>query len=128
MKSLDMKSKEPGMFLCRALLSLIVVLMIGFVGLGVRAFATADTTQFIFSAVFVISVAIRVLYFMLRRPIRELTAHSLFREPPFLKLFLLPRLRTIRGNPLTLNHPSERRSRDDLVVIKTAGGSLTASP
>jgi ABC-type Na+ efflux pump permease subunit len=79
-----MKSKEPGMFLCRALVSLIVVLMIGFVGLGVRAFATADATQFIFSAAFVISVAILVLYFMLRRPIRELLAHSLFREPPFL--------------------------------------------
>jgi hypothetical protein len=123
-----MKSKKPGMLLCRALVSLIAVLMIGFLGLGVRAFATADTTQFIFSAAFVISVTILVLYFMLRRPIRELTAHSLFREPPFVKRFLLPRLSTIVGNPLTLDHLSERQSRADFAMIKPADGSLTASP
>jgi ABC-type Na+ efflux pump permease subunit len=122
-----MKSKKPGMLLCRALVSLIVMLMIGFLGLGVRAFATADTTQFIFSAAFVISVTVLVLYFMLRRPTRELTAYSLFREPPFVKRFLLPRLSTIGGNPLTLDHLSERQSGADLVVIKAAGGSLAVS-
>jgi hypothetical protein len=80
------------MLLCRALVSLIVVLMIGFLGLGVRAFATADATKFIFDAAFIISVVILVLYFMLRRSTQELTAHSLFREPPFVKRLLFLRL------------------------------------
>jgi hypothetical protein len=71
-----MKRKKASMFLCRALVSLIGMLMIGFLGLGVRAFATADSTQFIFLAACVISVAILVLYFISdgslenRRPIR----------------------------------------------------------
>src|ERR1700682_3653969 len=103
-----MKSKKASVLLCHTLVSLIVVLVIGFLGFGVRAFATADTSRFIFSAAFVISVAILVLYFMIRRPTRELTAYSLFREPPFVKRFLLPRLSTIGGNPLTLDRLSER--------------------
>jgi hypothetical protein len=73
-----MKSKKPGLFLFRALVASIVALATGFVGFGVRAFATADTTNFIFLGAFVISCAIVVLYFMLRRPNREPTAHSLF--------------------------------------------------
>jgi hypothetical protein len=72
-----MKSKKPGLFLCRALISSIVLLATGFLGFGVRAFATADTTNFIFFAAFLISIAILVLYFMLRRPTREPAAHSL---------------------------------------------------
>lgn len=87
-----MESKKPNMFLCHALVSLIVVIMIGYLGLGVRAFATADTTKVIFDAAFVISVVILFLHFMLRRSTRELTAHSLFREPPFVKGLLFPRL------------------------------------
>ena len=66
--------------------------MIGFLGLGVRAFTTADTAKFIFIAAFVVSVVILVLYFMLRRSTRELTAHSVFRELPFVKRSLFPRL------------------------------------
>jgi hypothetical protein len=123
-----MKSKNPSVLLCHTLGSFIVVLVIGFLGLGVRAFATANTSRHIFSAAFAISLAILVLYFMLRRPTRELTAYSLFHEPPFVQRFLLPRLSTIGGNPLTLDHLSERRSRADLVAIKTSGGSLTVSP
>jgi hypothetical protein len=42
--------------------------MIGFLGLGVRAFATADNTKVIFFAAFVTSIVILVLYFTLRRP------------------------------------------------------------
>jgi len=112
-----MKSK-PSLFLCRVLVTLILVLLIGFLGLGVRMFATTDTAQFIFSAAAVISVAIVVLYFMLLRPARQLTAHSLFREPLFVKRFLLPQLSTIGGSPLTLDHLSERRSPADLVRVK----------
>jgi ABC-type Na+ efflux pump permease subunit len=77
-----MKRNEPGMFLCRALVSLIVVLMMGFLGLGVRAFETADTTQFIFFAACVISVAILALYFMLRRPLENRRAISRFVNLP----------------------------------------------
>jgi uncharacterized membrane protein YtjA (UPF0391 family) len=85
-----MKSKKSSMFLCRALVSLIVALMIGFLGLGVRAFATADTTKFILDAAFVVSVVILALYFMLRRSAQERTAHSLFREPPLVNRSLFP--------------------------------------
>jgi len=63
-----MKSKTPSLFLCHALVSLIAVLVIGFLGLGVRAFATADNTKVIFLVAFVIFVVILVLHFMLRRP------------------------------------------------------------
>ena len=114
-----MKSKKSSMFLCHALVSSIVGLMIGFLGFGVRTFATIDTAKFIFSAVFVVSVAILVLYFMLRRPTRELTAHSLFREPLFVKCPLFPRLCTIGGNPLTLDHLSERPSFRSESTIKS---------
>jgi hypothetical protein len=122
----QMKSKKPSMFLCQALVSLIGVLMIGFLGLGVRVFATADTAQFIFGAAVVVSVVILVLYFILRRPTRALTAHSLFREPPLVKRSLFPRLCTIGGNPFTLDHLSERPCRADLAVVKTAGDSLVS--
>lgn len=54
-------------FSYRAVLLLIVALVTGFLGLGVRAFATADIARFIFFAAFVISVVVLVLYFMLRR-------------------------------------------------------------
>jgi len=87
-----MKSEKPSMFLCHASVSSIAVLMIGFLGLGVRAFATADTTTFIFVTTFVISVVILVWYFMVRRSTRELTAHSLFGEAAFVKRSQSPRL------------------------------------
>jgi len=111
-----MKRKE--LFLCRALVSLIGVLMIGFLEFGVRAFATADAAQFIFFVVSIISVAILVLYFTLRRPTRDPLAHAPFRGPPFGKRSLFPRLWTIGGNPLTLDHPPERASRAPLAVVK----------
>jgi hypothetical protein len=73
------------MFLRDALISLNAVLVFGFLGLGVRVFTNADTAKFILSAVFIVFVAILVLYFMLHRPIRERTDHSVFREPSFVK-------------------------------------------
>ena len=122
-----MKRKEPSMFLCRVLVSLIGALMIGFLGFGVRAFATAEATQFIFFAASIISVAILVLYITLRRPTRDPMAHAPFREPPFVKRSPFPRLYTIGGNPFTLDHPPERASRASLAVVKTAGDSLIVS-
>src|ERR1700736_5309167 len=120
-----MKSKKSSMFLCHTLVSSIVVLMIGFLGIGVRVFATADTTKYIFFAALIIPVVILVWYFMLRRSTRELTARSLFREPPFAKRALSPRLWTISRNPLTLGfHLSERPSRVDVAVVKRAGDSF----
>ena len=95
-----MKRNEPSVFLCRALISLIGVFMIAFLGFGVRLFATADATQLIFSATFIISVAILVLYFTLRRPTRDPMAHAPFREPPFVKRSSFPRLCTIGGNSI----------------------------
>jgi uncharacterized membrane protein YtjA (UPF0391 family) len=61
------------MFLSRALVYSIVVLMIGFLGLGVHAFTTANTARLIFFAVFLISLVILVSYFMFRRPTRRST-------------------------------------------------------
>lgn len=61
------------MFLSRALVYSIVVLMIGFLGLGVRAFTTANTARLIFPAVFLISLVVLVSYFMFRRPTRRST-------------------------------------------------------
>jgi uncharacterized membrane protein YtjA (UPF0391 family) len=79
-------------FSCRAVLFSIVALVTGFLGLGVRAFATADIARFIFFAAFVISVAVLVLYFMLRRSAREPMAPSLYGQPPFMKALPLPAL------------------------------------
>ena len=115
------------MLLCRGLVSAIVVLMIGFLGLGVRAFATADATKLIFLAVFVTSVVILALYFVRRRPTRELAAHLLFRESPFVKRSLFSRLYPIDRNPLTLDYLSERPSRVDLAVVKAANDSPVSS-
>jgi hypothetical protein len=104
-----MKSKKLRRFLCYVLVSFIALLMSGFLGFGVRAFVAADTSQFIFSAASIVSVAILVLCFMLRRHRRESTVHSLFREPQFVKRFLFPGLSTIGGSPLTLDHVSGDR-------------------
>lgn len=73
-----MKSKKLSLFLSRVLVSSIVVLMIGFLGLGIRVFATAHATRIILVSAFVIPA---VLYFMLRRSTRELTAYLRFRGP-----------------------------------------------
>ena len=124
-----MRSRKSSRFLCHAFVSSIVVLITAFLGLGVRTFATADTARFIFVAAFAIVAVIFVLYFMLRQHTRELTAHSLFVEHPFVKRSLFPRSCTIGMNPpLTLDRLSERSSRAGLAVVKTAGESLTVSP
>jgi hypothetical protein len=84
-RGLKMKSGKPGIFLRRTFVCSIAVLTIGFLGLGVRAFASADITESIFVAALVISALILVLYFMLRRSTREPPAHSLSRGPIFVK-------------------------------------------
>lgn len=66
-----MNGKKPTMFLYYALLSSIIVLVVGSLGFGVRAIATADTTRCIFLAALVASVVILVLYCTLRRSARE---------------------------------------------------------
>lgn len=119
-----MKRNQAGLFFCRVFVSLIVVLLIGFLGLGVRAFATADATQFIFSAASVVSVATLVLYFMLLRPARSIRCSLNLSSP---KRFLLSHVSTPGGNPLTLDHLSERRSAADLAAGKVMGDSLMVS-
>lgn len=77
-----MSGKRPTVFLCYALLSSIVVLVVGFLGFGVRAFSTAGTTRLVFFAALVASIAILVLYYMLRRSNRETTPATVsFRQP-----------------------------------------------
>ena len=84
-----MKSKTSSTFLCRALVISIAVLITGFLGLGVRAFANADTAKFIFSVVFAISVVVLAVYFLLRRVTRELKYQSLFGPRPQRRLKLM---------------------------------------
>ena len=88
----EVKSGKPAIVFCRAFVSSIGVLTIGFLGVGVRAFESAGTTKFAIGAAFVVSAVILVLYFMLRGSTREQTAHSLFRESPFVRRSLLSRL------------------------------------
>jgi len=87
-----MNGKKPSVVLCRALLSSIGVLTVGFLGFGVRAFSTPDTTRLVFGGVVVVSIGILVWYFMLHRSVRELTADSLLREPRLMKRSLFSRL------------------------------------
>jgi heme/copper-type cytochrome/quinol oxidase subunit 4 len=88
----EVKSSESSSLLCLTFVSSIVVLTIGFLGVGVRAFESAGTTKFVFGAAFIVFAMILVLYFMLRGSTRERPAHSLFRESPFLKRSLFSRL------------------------------------
>lgn len=77
-----MKSMKTRMFLCHSLVSSIVVLMIGFLGLGVTAFATADTAKSVFVAAFLIVLMTLALYFMRRRPTLEAIASRLATQHP----------------------------------------------
>ena len=114
-----MKSKKANTFLCHALVSSIVVLMIGFLGLGVCAFVTADTAKFIFVAAFVVSVVILVLF-------HAPSIHSRsdgpfgFPCPPFVKRSLFLRLSAWRpsgGQRTPLARPALRVG----VAIETSG-------
>jgi len=61
-------SKKQSLMLCYALLLSIALVVVGFVGLGVRAFASAGISNTIFLAIVGIIVAIPPIYFVLRRP------------------------------------------------------------
>ena len=86
-----MNGKKVSAFLSRALLYSIVVLTVGFLGFGVRAFSTPDLTRLVFSGVVVVSIGILVLYFILHRSTREMTPHSLLRESPLAKRSIFSR-------------------------------------
>jgi hypothetical protein len=120
-RRLETKSEEPNTLLCCGLVSSIGVIVVGFLGFAVRAFATADATKLILFAASVISVVILAMYLTLSQPTRHLTTHLLFREPFSGKYPLFPRLCPIAGNPLCLDHLLERASRSDPAVVKTAG-------
>lgn len=75
-----MNGKKMSIYLGRALLSSIVVLTVGFLGFGVRAFSTPDLTRLVFAGVVVVSIGILVWYFILRRSARESKARSPRRE------------------------------------------------
>ena len=75
-----MNDKKVSIYLRRALLSSIVVLMVGFLGFGVRAFSTPDLTRLVFAGVVVVSIGILALYFMRHRSARESEVYSLPRE------------------------------------------------
>ncbi len=93
-EGLEMKNKKASTFLYCSSVASIAILMAGFVGLGVRAFAPVDTAKAIFVvAAFIISAAIFLLYFMLRRsksaPMP--TANPVSLESLLLKRSLFPR-------------------------------------
>jgi hypothetical protein len=64
-------NKKLSKFFYRALVSSIVVLVIGFLALGVRAFATEGIAKFVFFAAFLLFVVILGSYFIVRRPTED---------------------------------------------------------
>ncbi|MFY9690966.1 MAG: hypothetical protein WA369_11485 [Candidatus Acidiferrales bacterium] len=92
-----------GTFLRNALVASIAVLMIGFVGLGVRALEPAHITHVVFLGLFVVSIVILVLYFILHPSIREITVQPSLRTPLFVKRPIPPSPSTTRGNPVALD-------------------------
>jgi hypothetical protein len=87
-----MNGKKLSAFLSRALLYSIVVLTVGFLGFGVRAFSTPDLTRLVFGGLVVVSIGILVLYFILHRSTREMTVHSPLRASPLAKRSILSRV------------------------------------
>jgi hypothetical protein len=86
-----MRSRKPDRLLRNILVASIVVLAVGFLGLGVRASATVVATHLAFLAVSVISIAILVCYLVLRQRTRRLNSHSVPLESPRAKRPLLRR-------------------------------------
>lgn len=62
-------TKKLSVRLFYALVLAIVVVMIGFLGLGVRAFASAVVSDSIYFAAFGVLLAAFTIYFVLRRPL-----------------------------------------------------------
>jgi hypothetical protein len=87
-----MNGKKLSIYLRRALLSSIVVLTVGFLGFGVRAFSTPDLTRLVFAVVVVVSIGILGLYFILHRSARELSVPSRYRQPSLVKRSVFSRL------------------------------------
>lgn len=61
-------SQKKSLMLCYALLLSIALVVVGFLGLGVRAFASAGISNTIFLSVVGILITIPPIYFVLRRP------------------------------------------------------------
>jgi len=95
-----MKSGKQGKFLRNVLVCSIAVMVVGFLGLGVRALELAYITHLEFVGLFVASIMLLVSYFLLHRLDPELAARPPSRTPPFMKLPIPPRrLTTTSGNP-----------------------------
>ena len=90
--SSDVRRNKPAVFLCHALLSSIVVITVGFLGFGVRAFSTPDLTRLVFAGLVIVSIGILALYFMRRRSTRESKAYSLRRESSSVRRSVFSRL------------------------------------
>ncbi|MFZ0981393.1 MAG: hypothetical protein WAN23_18475, partial [Candidatus Acidiferrales bacterium] len=125
----EMESGKRGRFLRNVLVCSIVVLAVGFLGLGVRALELAYITHLAFAGLFVASIMSLVWYFLLHRPDRERAAHPPSRTPPFLKLLIPPpRLSTTSGNSLNLGLQPAKPALTELAVVKAVGDSvITAS-
>jgi len=69
-------SKKQRLLLCYFLVISIIAIMVGFLGLGVRAFESAGISSTILLAALGIMVAIPPIYFVLRRPPADSTIDS----------------------------------------------------
>lgn len=69
-------SKKQRLLLCYVLVISILVIMAGFLGLGVRAFESAGISSTILLAALGILVAIPPIYFVLRRPAADTAIDS----------------------------------------------------
>jgi hypothetical protein len=115
-------SKKQRLLLCYILVISIIVIMVGFFGLGVRAFESAGVSSTILLAALGILVAIPPMYFVLRRPVTNAAVDPIiFRSMPRIAPWPKDRRRPFVKGQERVAFAVERRGRPGaglLAVIK----------
>jgi hypothetical protein len=100
-------NKKLNKFFYRALVSSIAILVIGFLALGVRAFATEGIAKFVFFVAFLLFVVILASYFIVHQPTKDRPATS-----------TIPRFKAQRSSSIPLAHsPSSNARTTQLMKI-----------
>jgi hypothetical protein len=92
-------SKRQSLLLCYSLVVSIVLVLAGFLGLGVRAFASAGISSTIFVVLLGILITVAPIYFVLRRPDSDAAiGPKIFRRTPQKTLWPVDRRKSpVRG-------------------------------
>jgi uncharacterized membrane protein YfcA len=96
-------TKKQSRLLCYALVLSIFLMIAGFLGVGVRAFASAGISSTIFLAILGIVITIAPTYFILRRPV------------PRHKKQVAPTIARHEPQPAELLHPVGNRPTQEIV-------------